>query len=69
MSSKTCIEYIWLDGKNNFRSKTKVIEENICNVSELAKWNYDGSSTFQASGSDSEIIIEPCKLYNDPFRK
>jgi glutamine synthetase len=68
MSSKICIEYIWLDGKKQFRSKTKVIEKKIHNISEISKWNYDGSSTYQASGSDSEIIIEPCKLYNDPFR-
>ena len=68
MSSKICIEYIWLDGKKQFRSKTKVIEKKIHNISEISKWNYDGSSTYQACGVDSEIIIEPCKLYNDPFR-
>ena len=69
MSFKTCIEYIWLDGKNGFRSKTKVVDGLINNVHELSKWNYDGSSTYQASGKESEIIIQPCKLYNDPFRR
>lgn len=32
-------------------------------------WNYDGSSTQQASGSDSEVIIKPCAVYKCPFRK
>jgi len=31
-------------------------------------WNYDGSSTEQAPGGDSEVIIKPVKTYPDPFR-
>jgi glutamine synthetase len=34
----------------------------------LPEWNYDGSSTGQAKGNDSEVIIKPCAVYNDPFR-
>ena len=64
----TCIEYIWIDGKQNLRCKTKVMNKNITTLDDLPQWNYDGSSTYQAPGTDSEIIIKPCKLYNDPFR-
>ena len=30
--------------------------------------SYDGSSTEQAPGGDSEVIIKPVKTYPDPFR-
>ena len=32
------------------------------------KWNFDGSSTGQAPGEDSEVIIYPQAVYPDPFR-
>lgn len=34
----------------------------------LPKWNYDGSSTNQAPGDDSEVILRPCRIFRDPFR-
>ncbi len=71
-------EYIWIDGYNNLRSKTKILKSNyflnkdafglIC-VDDIPIWNYDGSSTNQASGSNSEILLKPVKFYRDPFRK
>ncbi|KAI9103651.1 hypothetical protein K1719_023274 [Acacia pycnantha] len=36
--------------------------------SELPKWNYDGSSTGQAPGEDSEVILYPQAIFKDPFR-
>ncbi len=64
----TIIEYIWLDSISEFRSKTKVLMKDNISLSDLSDWNYDGSSTKQASGTDSEIIIKPRALFNDPFR-
>ena len=65
------LEYIWLDSNYQLRSKTKVfktnaIYENLIDV--FPQWNYDGSSTGQATGDNSEIIIKPCASYPDPFR-
>ena len=37
-------------------------------VEELPIWNYDGSSTYQAEGSNSDTYLYPCKIYPDPFR-
>ena len=37
-------------------------------LADLSDWNYDGSSTGQAPGEDSEVIIKPQALFNDPFR-
>lgn len=65
-------EYIWLDSVNNYRSKTKIInklEGEYLNPNLYSDWNYDGSSTGQAVGHDSEVIIRPVKVVNDPFRR
>jgi glutamine synthetase len=37
-------------------------------VEALPKWNFDGSSTDQAPGDDSEVILRPCRIFKDPFR-
>ena len=66
------LEYIWIDGFGNPRSKTKVLSTPLqgtdC-LNQIPEWNYDGSSTGQASGNDSEVIIRPVAMYNDPFRR
>ena len=59
------VEYVWLGGENEFRSKTRVIE--LENISDLPDWNYDGSSTKQAEGMDSEIIMKPRAIFKNPF--
>ena len=65
---KVLVEYIWIGGKNELRSKTKVMDYVVNSVDDLSVWNYDGSSTDQAQGTDSEVIIKPRALFNDPFR-
>lgn len=67
-------EYIWIGGNDELRSKTKVLpktsfkyEEN--NIEALPDWNYDGSSTEQATGDNSEVIIKPVSVCKCPFRK
>ena len=37
--------------------------------SELPTWNYDGSSTGQAPGEDSEVLLKPVAIFPDPFRR
>jgi glutamine synthetase len=55
-------EYIWLDGKNKLRSKTKITLDKTPPI-----WNYDGSSTEQASGENSEVSLYPVQTYKNPF--
>lgn len=63
-------EYIWLDSNQYPRSKTKVVYKDYpLNLEDLPKWNFDGSSTNQSQGQNSEVILKPVKIYPDPFRK
>lgn len=61
-------EYIWLGGNLiDIRSKCMTLPEET-DLSSLPDWNFDGSSTNQASGHDSEVILKPKAVYPDPFR-
>ena len=71
--TKYKLEYIWQDGYRpiaNLRSKTKVLEMENFNgeVEKLPEWNFDGSSTRQAAGSNSEVVLKPVRAYPDPER-
>ena len=35
---------------------------------ELPEWNFDGSSTDQAPGDNSDVYLRPVAMYPDPFR-
>jgi len=62
-------EYIWIDADGGLRSKAKVLHgQTTCTLKDISDWNFDGSSTKQAPGKDSEVIIKPQALFHDPFR-
>ena len=71
--SNVLLEYIWLDGYKtpNLRSKTKVVKYSDISMSysdlpelqSLPEWNFDGSSTAQAPGADSECVLIPVRVY------
>ena len=70
--SKILADYVWIGGNMELRSKVMVLtlkDSNKIKHEDFPDWNYDGSSTDQASGSDSEIIIKPHSIYKCPFRK
>ena len=51
-------EYIWIDGSlptSKLRSKTKVIKSG----EEPPIWGFDGSSTNQAPGDESDCVLKP----------
>jgi len=61
-------EYIWIDGSNGVRSKTKTLSGPVKSYKELPEWNFDGSSTGQAPGDNSDVYIRPVATFPDPFR-
>ncbi|CAG9465926.1 unnamed protein product [Pedinophyceae sp. YPF-701] len=73
-------EYIWYDGAegseekglifNEMRSKTKVMPTPVTsmNPADFPEWSYDGSSTGQAEGNNSDMVLKPVFVCPDPIR-
>jgi glutamine synthetase len=59
-------EYIWLDANKKLRSKVRVCTKELV---DSEPWSYDGSSTGQATTENSEVLLYPKKVYNNPFRE
>lgn len=71
MATKSKLEYIWLDGyepTQNMRSKTMVREDFSGKVEDCPMWSFDGSSTLQAEGGDSDCLLKPVAIFPDPQR-
>ena len=67
---KINLEYIWLGGNNEFRSKNRIIklEKEELLLDDIPEWNFDGSSTNQAFTEETEIIIKPVKFVKSPLK-
>ncbi|KAL9316380.1 hypothetical protein ACSQ67_017381 [Phaseolus vulgaris] len=69
-TEKVIAEYIWVGGSGmDMRSKARTLSGPVNDPSKLPKWNYDGSSTGQAPGADSEVLLYPQAIFKDPFRR
>jgi glutamine synthetase len=70
--TKHKLEYLWLDGYEpvpNLRGKTKILTfDGTPTLDDLPLWGFDGSSTRQAEGSDSDCVLRPAALFPDPAR-
>lgn len=70
--AKTKLEYIWLDGykpTQSLRSKTKIVSKFGGKLADCPIWSFDGSSTEQAPGGSSDLLLKPVALFPDPDRK
>ncbi|CAO1624120.1 unnamed protein product [Parajaminaea phylloscopi] len=66
---KVQAEYIWIDGDGEIRGKTATVDSKVKSLKDLKEWNFDGSSTNQAPGDNSDIYLRPVAYYPDPFRR
>jgi glutamine synthetase len=60
-------EYIWIDGTEPsplLRSKTKI----VATGTKPGIWGFDGSSTNQATGAQSDCVLQPVFVCPDPLR-
>jgi glutamine synthetase len=70
MAYKYTVDYVWIGGNSELRSKIRVIysDKHLLALNDIPIWNYDGSSTDQAQGDSSEVFIRPKRLFKDPFK-
>ena len=60
-------EYIWIDGQQptaKLRSKAKIVPDGEA----PPIWGFDGSSTNQAPGENSDCVLSPVLAVPDPIR-
>ncbi|CAN5821411.1 glutamine synthetase beta-grasp domain-containing protein [soil metagenome] len=60
-------EYLWIDGTEptaEIRSKTKILDDG----DKPGIWGFDGSSTNQATGDNSDVVLQPVFQCPDPIR-
>ena len=72
MNTNGFAEYIWLDGSEptqQIRSKARILcVPNDPSPEDFPVWGFDGSSTGQATGDDSDCLLEPVHVVRDPHR-
>lgn len=67
------VTYIWIDGAiptHKLRSKTRIVElpqNGSVSLDAFPEWGFDGSSTYQASGNNSDLVLKPVRFVTDPL--
>jgi glutamine synthetase len=70
MTQTYLVDYIWLGGNNEIRTKSRTLNINSLfpTLSDIPKWNYDGSSTGQApSEGDTEVTLLPVYMKQSQY--
>lgn len=71
MSTLGFADYIWLDGGHptqSLRSKARIVDvPQKAGPADFPGWSFDGSSTEQATGEESDCLLKPVRVAVDPF--
>jgi glutamine synthetase len=72
--AKLKLEYIWLDGYTpvaGLRGKTKIVDGDAESfaLEDCPMWGFDGSSTKQAEGKNSDCHLKPVALFKDSTKR
>ena len=80
MNSKLVkLDYVWIDGteRKGMRTKSRYVfmqtehEQVQLTLDDAIKqtppWGFDGSSTEQAEVESSDLLLNPVKIFNNPF--
>ena len=72
MTNLISLEYIWIDGAKptpHLRSKTRIVHagDDEISLGDCPEWGFDGSSTNQAEGHDSDLILKPVAVKPNPL--
>lgn len=63
--NKLIVEYVWLDGHGELRSRTRILPAGNYSIENIPIWDFDG----QAPAQKSDMILRPIQLYRNPFHK
>ena len=66
------LEYVWIDGNDSVRSKVRYsnifhLPNEILSVDKVPSWSFDGSSTNQSDTIDSDLLLNPIRLFPNPM--
>ena len=63
-SSQVCIAtYLWIDAILSLRCKSRVLQNFVNKPEDAPLWNFDGSSTEQAKGMNSDCWLKPVAVF------
>jgi len=73
MSSLFLLDYAWIDATLELRYKTRALrlteKRTQLLLKDIPTWDFDGSSTGQADGDDSDCILIPAQIFPDAYKR
>lgn len=62
-----CVEYVWVGGNQELRSKIKVLYTEVSSIEDIPRWHFNGNATNQSGIENSDVVLVPRKMFTNPF--